>query len=70
MSWGSVGDEQAAPGQHIDVIGLIHRHNRCFQAIGDRARLFAGAAMRRVDGQRFAGRFFLFSNKYRIDFLE
>mmetsp|Transcript_38549 Transcript_38549/g.63491 ORF Transcript_38549/g.63491 Transcript_38549/m.63491 type:complete len:347 (-) Transcript_38549:206-1246(-) len=50
-----VGTEQAAVGQRVDVIGQGQGDDIGLQAVDDRARLLARAAVRGLDAQRLAG---------------
>lgn len=67
---GVVGRDQAAVDHQVDVVGLVHRHDRGLQAVGDRARLLAGTAVRLLDRQCFAGGLFPFGDEGRVDVLE
>ena len=66
---GPVLGDQAAVGQHVDVVGLVHRHHRRFEPVGHRARLLARAAVRLLDDDGVAGFFLVVGDEDRVDLL-
>ena len=51
----SAGDQLAVLGDRVDVVGERQRHDVGLEAVDDRARLLARAAVRLVDGDVVAG---------------
>ncbi len=67
---GPVLGHQAALGQHVDVIGLVHGEHGRFHAVRHRTRLFGRAAVRLLDANGFAGSVLVFGDEGGVDVLE